>query len=73
MRDRRVEAQQLLDASGQQPRVGAQRGELARVAQQGDDTVADEARRRVVPGDDQLKDRGEQLSGVQTFVAVAGS
>ena len=73
VRHGRVEAKQLLDGSGQPRRVGAQLGELARIAEQGDHTVADQARRRVVAGDDQLKDRGEQLPGVEPLVPVAGA
>ena len=41
--------------------------------EQGDDAVADEARGRVVAGDDQLEDRRQQLLGAEPLVAVAGA
>ena len=43
------------------------------MAEQGDDAVADEAGGRVVPGDDQLEDRREQLLLIEPLVAVAGA
>ena len=46
--------------------------QLIRVAEQGDDAVADEARGRVVPGDDQLEDGRAQLPGIEALVAVTG-
>ena len=60
---RRVEAQELLDGRGDLGGIGAQPAELVGVAEQRDDAVADEAGRRVVPGDDQLEDRRQQLAG----------
>ena len=40
------------------------------MADQRDDAVPDQAGRRVVPGHDQLEDRGEQFLLVEAFVAV---
>ena len=72
MRDRRVEAQELLQRRRQPSGIVAQQRQLIRIAEQGDDAVADEAGGRVVTGDDQLEDRREQLPGVEALVAVAG-
>ena len=72
MRDRRVEAQELLQRRRQPFGIVTQQRQLIRVAEQGDDAVADEAGGRVVTGDDQLEDRREQLPGVEALVAVTG-
>ena len=72
VRDRRVEAQELLQRRLEPFGIATQQRQLTRVAEQGDDAVADEARGRVVTGDDQLEDRREQLPGVEALVPVAG-
>ena len=72
MRDRCVEAQQLLHGRRDVVRLGAQLRELVGLVQERDDGVADEARGRVVAGHDQLEDRRQQLPVVELFVAVAG-
>ena len=59
--DRRVVAQELLDSLGDERRVGHQRIALVRVRQEGGDSVADQGRRGVVPGDDELEQRRQQL------------
>ncbi len=69
----RVEAEQLLDGRGDLVGVAPELGELGRVAEEGDDAVADEAGGGVVAGDDQLEDRREQLLVVEPLVAVAGA
>jgi len=61
VRDRCVPAQDFLDRVRYLSRVGDERVALFRVQQQGDRAVADQAGRRVVPGDHQLEDRGEHL------------
>ena len=71
VRDRRVETQELLQRRRQPIRIVTQRRQLTRVAEQGDDAVADEAGGRVVAGDDQLEDRREQLPGIEALVTVA--
>ena len=72
MRDRCVVAQELIHGFGDPRGVGAELGELSRVAEQGDEAVADEAGGCVVTGDDQLKDRREQLLAVEALFSVAG-
>ena len=72
MRDGRVPAQHLLDRPRDQGRVGGQRGALVGVAEQGDGSVADQAGGGVVPGDDQLEDRGQHLLPVQRVPLVGG-
>ena len=72
MRDRCVVTEELLDGLGDLGGVGAELGQLLRVAEQGDDAVADEAGGGVVTGDDQLEDRREQLLVVEPLFSVAG-
>ena len=72
VRDRRVEAQELLQGRRQTFRMVTQRRQLRRIAEQGDDAVADEAGGRVMTGDDQLEDRREQLPRIEALVAVTG-
>ena len=72
MRDRCVVAEELLHGLGDPRGVGAELGELSRVAEQRDEAVADEAGGCVVTGDDQLKDRREQLLAVEALFSVAG-
>ena len=71
VRDGGVPAQHLLDRPRQQAGVGDQRGALIGMAEQGDRPVADQAGGGVVPGDDELEDRGQHLLLVQRVAFVA--
>ncbi len=64
------ETHQLLDGRAHVAEVLEQRGELIRVVEEGDDAVADQARGRVVTGDDQLEQAGEQFLVVQLVAVV---
>ena len=50
---------------GHKGEVGRQCGQLLRVRQERDNAVADRALGRVMPGDEQLEDRGQQLRAGQ--------
>ena len=71
VRNRCVVANELLDRVGQQHRIAAHERKLFRVGEQGDDSVADEARGRVVARDDELEDRRQELLFAELLVAVA--
>ena len=73
VRHRGVVAQQLFYRDGELRRIGPERGELFGLPQQRDHAVADEARGRVVTGDDQLEDRRQQLLRAESLLAVTGS
>ena len=62
---RRVVAQQLLDRASISSRVLAQVAKLIRMPQQRQHAVADQVRRRLVPGGEQQHAVGEQLVRVQ--------
>jgi hypothetical protein len=70
VRDRCVPSQDFIDRVGHQGRVGDECVALFRVQQQGDRSVADQAGRGVVPGDDELEDRGERLLLGQRAVLI---
>ena len=72
VRHRRVPAHGLLDRARHQAGVGDQRVALLGMAQQRDGPVADQAGGGVVPGDDQLEDRGQHLLLGERAVAVGG-
>ncbi len=59
--DRRVVPQQLLDGLRHERGVGDEGLPLLTVLEESGDAVADEAGRRVVPGDDELEEGREQL------------
>ena len=61
VRDRRGEAHELLDGVGDAAGIVAQDAPLVRMVEQRDDAVADQARRGVVAGDDQLEEARQQL------------
>ena len=64
-----VEAQQLLDRGGQEPRLGAETAPLFGLAEQGEHAVADQVRRGLVAGEQQQVAGREQL-GVAQRVAL---
>ena len=72
MRHRCVVAEEFLHGLWELGGVGAELCQLDGVAEQGDEAVADEAGGCVVTGDDQLKDRREQLLAVESLLTVAG-
>ncbi len=70
VRHRCVVAEDLLDHVRDPRRIRPQTRPRARVAEERDDAVADQAGRGVVPRDDQLEDGREQLFLVEPFLAV---
>ena len=70
VRHRRVVPEEFLDRSRDAAGVALQCGELFRVAQESDGAVTDEAGRRVVPSDDELEDRREELLFGEAIIPI---
>ena len=73
VRHRRREPDELLDRSRQQGRLVVEEPELVGTVEEGDDAVADEARGRVVAGDDELEEAREQLLPAQAALLVSSA
>ena len=71
--DRPLEAQDFLDGSGQQGRVGPHELELLRMGKEVEHRVADQADGRLVAGDDEEHDGAEQLVLAEGVALVSGT
>ena len=67
-----VEAQELLDARLDQRRIGLEHPELVRVLEEGEEPVADQVDRGLVPGDEEEHAGGDQLTLAELVALFLG-